>query len=270
MRVFPVASVIAVLLSACSGTYTSQTSEVSRGTVASETQVLVTKDDLNELREESGRAETPQVQTTVPRSTNTTQTTVPRSAGNSNLPTRPSLMECADARSISSREGRRDVNETIDELYQELTCALNDVHNDIHQTSYENYVRSVERYEQSEKDRLEDQRRLSECERTGIPDYSGWIDPPEPVDGDEDPCIWLSLRLSSSEFHQRKPGSFDEHQAEPLTSFATFVQKWTELETLAEVYPDSFSPESLAVIVSQGGGWRKCLSDQVICIDFHG
>lgn len=42
-----------------------------------------------------------------------------------------------------------------------------------------------------------------------------------------------------------------------------------ELETLAEVYPDSFSPESLAVIVSQGDGWRKCLSDQVICINFH-
>ena len=258
MRAFPVASVIAVLLSACSGTYTSQTSEVSRGTVASEPQVLVTKDDLHELAEESGRAEIPQA-----------QTTVPRSAGNSNLPTRPSLMECGVVTPISSGEGRKDVNETIDEMYQELTCALNDVHNDIHQTSYENYVRSVERYEQSEKDRLEDQRRLSECERTGIPDYSGWGVLPEPVDGDEDPCIWLSLHITASEY-QRKPGSFDEHQAEPFTSFATFVQKWTELETLAEVYPDSFSPEILAVIVSRGDGLRKCLSDQVICLDFHG
>lgn len=177
-------------------------------------------------------------------------------------------MECTDVASISSGEGRADVNETIDEMWQELVCALNDVHNDIHETSYNNYVRSVERYEQSEKDRLEDQRRLSECERTGIPDYSGWIDPPEPAEGDEDPCFWLSFHITASNYAP-PPGPFDDHQASPLETFTIFVQKWSQLEVLADTYPESFSAEALSVILSQGESWRECLSHQAICFNFH-
>lgn len=250
IRLFAFASVVTV--SACSTSETSYTPQVSRGSPAQETVI--------ETRAVPTTSELP--------STDVAQNTAPRSSGNQNLPTKPALLECTESAHISSGEGREEVNQAIDEMWQELVCALNDLHNDIHQTSYDNYVESLERYAQSEKDRLEDQSRLSECERTGIPDYSGWIDPPEPVEDGEDPCIWLSLHISASEYDS-PPGPFDDHQAKPLTSFASFVQKWSQLEALADTYPDSFSPESLSVIVSQGDNWRKCLSDQVICVNFH-